>query len=110
MIVVVVIVVGLALTELTSSTATAAAFFPIFGAVAIGVGMDPLFMTIAVTLAVCSAYMLPVATPSNAVAFGSGEISIKQMVRVGRWLNGISLVLVMVALYTVVPMVFGVSM
>nr|WP_235840491.1 SLC13 family permease [Corynebacterium yudongzhengii] len=109
-IVVVVIVVGLALTELTSSTATAAAFFPIFGAVAIGVGMDPLFMTIAVTLAVCSAYMLPVATPSNAVAFGSGEISIKQMVRVGRWLNGISLVLVMVALYTVVPMVFGVSM
>src|SRR5699024_10610128 len=76
-------VVSLLLTELTSNTATAAAFLPIFGSVAVGMGMDPLLMTITVTLAVCSAYMLPVATPSNAVAFGSGEISIKQMVRAG---------------------------
>jgi solute carrier family 13 (sodium-dependent dicarboxylate transporter), member 2/3/5 len=103
----IVIVVALALTELTSNTATAAAFFPIFGAVAVGLGMDPLFMTIAVTLAVCSAYMLPVATPSNAVAFGSGEVTIKQMVRAGVWLNVISLGLVMLVMYTLVPMVFG---
>ena len=105
-----VIVVGLGLTELTSNTATAAAFFPIFGAVAVGVGMDPLLMTIAVTLAVCSAYMLPVATPSNAVAFGSGEVSIKQMVRAGVWLNVISLALVMLMMYTLVPLVFGVGL
>ncbi len=103
----VVIVVNLALTELTSNTATAAAFFPIFGSVAVGLGMDPLLMTIAVTLAVCSAFMLPVATPSNAVAFGSGEVSIKQMVRAGVWLNALSLVLVMIVMYTLVPMVFG---
>ncbi|WFP16916.1 SLC13 family permease [Citricoccus muralis] len=109
-IIVAVIVVGLILTELTSNTATAAAFLPIFGAVAIGVGIDPLFMTIAVTLAVCSAYMLPVATPSNAVAFGSGEITIKQMVRAGLWLNLISLALIMVVMYTLVPMVFGISL
>lgn len=108
-IILVVIIVGLALTELTSNTATAAAFFPIFGAVAVGVGVNPLIMTIAVTLAVCSAYMLPVATPSNAVAFGSGEITIKQMVRAGVWLNMISLLLVMIALYTLIPLVFGVS-
>ena len=108
-IVLVVIVVGLALTELTSNTATAAAFFPIFGAVAVGVGVDPLIMTIAVTLAVCSAYMLPVATPSNAVAFGSGEVTIKQMVRAGVWLNVFSLVLIMIVLYTLVPLVFNVS-
>src|SRR5699024_12874819 len=82
LIIIAVIVVSLVLTELTSNTATAAAFLPIFGAVAVGVGIDPLFMTIAVTLSVCSAYMLPVATPSNAVAFGSGEISIKQ--KIGR--------------------------
>lgn len=105
-VILVVIVVGLALTELTSNTATAAAFFPIFGAVAVGLGMDPLFMTIAVTLAVCSAFMLPVATPSNAVAFGSGEVSIKQMVRAGVWLNLISLGLVMLVMYTLVPVVF----
>ncbi|QGK72390.1 DASS family sodium-coupled anion symporter [Allosaccharopolyspora coralli] len=103
----VVIVVSLALTELTSNTATAAAFFPIFGSVAVGLGMDPLFMTIAVTLAVCSAFMLPVATPSNAVAFGSGEVSIKQMARAGVWLNALSLVLVMVVMYTFVPLVFA---
>lgn len=109
-IILVVIVVGLGLTELTSNTATAAAFFPIFGAVAVGVGMDPLLMTIAVTLAVCSAYMLPVATPSNAVAFGSGEVSIKQMVRAGVWLNVISLALVMLMMYTLVPLVFGVGL
>ncbi len=102
----IVIVVALALTELTSNTATAAAFFPIFGAVAVGLGMDPLFMTIAVTLAVCSAYMLPVATPSNAVAFGSGEVTIKQMVRAGVWLNLVSLALIMLVMYTLVPLVF----
>ena len=103
-------VVGLGLTELTSNTATAAAFFPIMGAVAVGVGIDPLLMTIVMTLAVCSAYMLPVATPSNAVAFGSGEVSIKQMVRAGIWLNLVSLVLIVVALYTLLPLVFGVSL
>ncbi|VEW15111.1 Na(+)/dicarboxylate symporter [Brevibacterium casei] len=110
LIIVAVIVVGLGLTELTSNTATAAAFLPIFGAVAVGVGIDPLFMTVAVTLAVCSAYMLPFATPSNAVAFGSGEITIKQMMRAGLWLNLISLALIMVVMYTLVPLVFGVSL
>ncbi|MCU4296172.1 DASS family sodium-coupled anion symporter [Brevibacterium permense] len=109
-IIVAVIVVGLVLTEMTSNTATAAAFLPIFGAVAVGVGIDPLFMTIAVTLAVCSAYMLPVATPSNAVAFSSGEITIKQMTRAGVWLNLISLVLIMIVMYTLVPVVFGVTL
>ena len=103
----IVVVVGLALTELTSNTATAAAFFLILGAVALGLGMDPIFMTIAVTLAVCSAYMLPVATPSNAVAFGSGEVSIKQMVRAGVWLNVVSIGLIMLVMYTLVPAVFG---
>ncbi|MGP5151672.1 SLC13 family permease [Glutamicibacter ardleyensis] len=101
--------VGLGLTELTSNTATAAAFFPIMGAVAVGVGVDPLLMIIVMTLAVCSAYMLPVATPSNAVAFGSGEVSIRQMVRTGVWLNLISMVLIVGVIYTLVPWVFGVS-
>ncbi|HAY42575.1 MAG TPA: anion transporter [Micrococcaceae bacterium] len=102
--------VGLGLTELTSNTATAAAFFPIMGAVAVGVGVDPLLMIIVMTLAVCSAYMLPVATPSNAVAFGSGEVSIKQMVRAGIWLNLISMVLIVGAIYTLLPWIFGVSL
>ena len=98
-------VVGLALTELTNNTATAAAFFPIMGSVAVGMGMDPLVMTAVMTLAVCSAYMLPVATPSNAVAFGSGEVTIKQMVRVGLWLNIISLVVIFAMIETLFPLV-----
>lgn len=105
-----VVLVSLVLTELTSNTATAAAFFPIFGAVAVGIGIDPMLMTIAVTLAVCSAYMLPVATPSNAVAFGSGEVTIKQMVRAGIWLNLISIGTIMLVMYTLVPWVFQVSL
>lgn len=100
-------VVGLGLTELTSNTATAAAFFPIMGSVAVGVGIDPLVMTIVMTLAVCSAYMLPVATPSNAVAFGSGEVSIRQMVRAGVWLNLISLLVITALLYTLIPALFA---
>lgn len=108
-IIVAVMVVSLGLTELTSNTATAAAFFPIFGAVAVGAGVDPLLMTFVVTLAVCSAFMLPVATPSNAVAFGSGQITIKQMVRAGFWLNFVALGLILVVIYTLVPLVFGVA-
>ncbi|GAB3692784.1 SLC13 family permease [Corynebacterium nasicanis] len=108
-IIVAVMIVSLGLTELTSNTATAAAFFPIFGAVAVGAGVDPLLMTFVVTLAVCSAFMLPVATPSNAVAFGSGQVTIKQMVRAGFWLNFVALGLILVVIYTLVPLVFGVA-
>jgi sodium-dependent dicarboxylate transporter 2/3/5 len=103
-------VVGLGLTELTSNTATAAAFFPIMGSVAVGIGMDPVLMTVVMTLAVCSAFMLPVATPSNAVAFGSGEVTIRQMVKAGMWLNGIAMVLIVFAIYTLIPLVFGISL
>lgn len=95
------------LTEFTSNTATAAAFFPIMGAVAVGVGLDPLLMTVAVTLAVSCAFMLPVATPSNAVAFATGELPIRHMIRAGLWLNLLGVVLTMLALHTVVPLVFG---
>lgn len=104
------VVVLLALTEMTSNLATAAAFLPVLGAVAVGAGMNPLLMTVAVTMAVSSAYMLPIATPSNAVAFASGELSIKSMVKVGAWLNIISISLVFVMLYTLVPSVLGVGL
>lgn len=107
LVVLVAAVVGLGLTELTSNTATAAAFFPIMGAVAVGVGVDPVLMTMVMTLAICSAYMLPVATPSNAVAFGSGEVTIRQMVRAGIWLNVISLAVIMGLMYPLLPLVIG---
>ncbi|WP_193091804.1 SLC13 family permease [Halomonas colorata] len=98
------------LTELTSNTATAAAFFPIMGAIASGLGIDPFLMTIVVTFAVSCAFMLPVATPSNAVAFATGDLPIKNMIRAGIWLNMIGLVMIVVALYTLVPLVFDVAL
>ncbi|MFI0473251.1 SLC13 family permease [Halomonas sp. HMF6819] len=96
------------LTELTSNTATAAAFFPIMGAIATGLGIDPFLMTIVVTFAVSCAFMLPVATPSNAVAFATGDLPIKNMIRAGVWLNVIGLLLIIGALYTLIPLVFSV--
>jgi sodium-dependent dicarboxylate transporter 2/3/5 len=102
-------IVIILLTELTSNTATAAAFFPIMGSIAVGLGIEPFLMTIVVTFAVSCAFMLPVATPSNAVAFATGDLPIKSMIRAGIWLNVIGLLVIMVALYTIVPLVFDVS-
>lgn len=67
-------------------------------------------MTILVTFAVSCAFMLPIATPSNAVAFATGDLPIKSMIRAGIWLSVICLLVVMVALYTIVSLVFDVSL
>jgi sodium-dependent dicarboxylate transporter 2/3/5 len=106
----IIVIILLAITEMTSNTATAAAFMPIMASVGVGVGIDPLVMAITVTLAVSGAYMLPVGTPSNAVAFAAGGVSIKSMVRGGIWLNIISIVMIPVVLMTLVPFVFGVGL
>lgn len=82
------------LTELTSNTATTAAMVPIFAAVAEGLGMQPLVLCVAVAVAASCAFMLPVATPPNAIVFGSGRLRIPQMVRAGVWMGLLSVVLV----------------
>jgi len=75
------------LTELTSNTATAATLVPILAALAPGLGIDPLRLVIPATLAASCAFMLPVATPPNAIVFGSGQVTLPQMARAGFWLN-----------------------
>jgi sodium-dependent dicarboxylate transporter 2/3/5 len=75
------------LTELTSNTASAATFLPIGGAIALGIGLDPITLVVPLTLAASCAFMLPVATPPNAIVFSSGRITIAQMARVGFWIN-----------------------
>lgn len=106
----VVAVALLLLTELTSGTATAAAFLPVMGALAVGVGIDPLLMSVVVAMAIMCAFMLPVATPSNAVAYATGEIPIQAMVRTGIWMNLLGLTLIFVVTVTLVPLVFGVAL
>lgn len=75
------------LTELTSNTATAAAFLPLMASVAPALGADPFLLTIPVALAASCAFMLPVATPPNAIVFGSGQLTVAQMARAGFLLN-----------------------
>ena len=82
------------LTELTSNTATAATFIPILASVATTLGLDPYLLMVPVALAASCAFMLPVATPPNAIVFGSGRISMRSMARAGMVLNGVSIVLV----------------
>jgi sodium-dependent dicarboxylate transporter 2/3/5 len=88
------------LTELTSNLATTATLLPVMGAIAIQAGIPPLFLTVPITIAASCAFMLPVATPPNAIVFATGQITIPQMVRAGIFLNLICIVIVtLVALY-----------
>jgi solute carrier family 13 (sodium-dependent dicarboxylate transporter), member 2/3/5 len=96
------------LTELTSNTATAATFLPILGGVALGIGLDPLLLIIPAALAASCAFMMPVATPPNAIVFGSGYISITQMVRAGVVLNVIAVVLITLVAFTTAGWVFSI--
>lgn len=98
------------LTELTSNTATAATFIPVVGGVALGLQLDPLILTIPVALAATCAFMLPVATPPNAVAYGSGYVTIGQMVKGGIWLNLIGIVLITATVYLLAVPVFNIML
>lgn len=97
------------LTELTSNTATAAAFLPIVGAVAVRAGWDPLLLTVPAALAASCAFMLPVATPPNAIVYGSHRVSVPEMARAGWWLNLLMIALVTGIASVLVPLVFGTS-
>ncbi|MGM0386707.1 MAG: SLC13 family permease, partial [Actinomycetota bacterium] len=98
------------LTEMTSNTATAAAFLPIMGGVAGGINQDIMLLVIPVALAATCAFMLPVATPPNAIAFGSGYIRIGDMVKGGIWLNIIGAVLITTTVMVMGPLVLGISL
>lgn len=108
-IVLVVVVLIVFLTELTSNVATAAAFLPILASVAIGLGESPLVLIVPAALAASAAFMLPVATPPNAIIYGSGAISIPQMARAGFVLNLLFILLVTALVYTLLPATLGVT-
>ncbi len=82
------------LTELTSNAATTASLVPVLAAIAPGLGIHPYLLIIPATLAASCAFMLPVATPPNAIVFGSGLITIPQMVRTGFFLNLVGIVII----------------
>jgi solute carrier family 13 (sodium-dependent dicarboxylate transporter), member 2/3/5 len=98
------------LTELTSNTATAAALVPVLAAVGPGLGLDPLALALPVAVAASLAFMLPVATPPNAIVFGSGFVQMPDMMRVGIRLNLVSIVIVTAATYLLAQPVLGLDL
>lgn len=108
-VVLLVVVVILFLTEFMSNTATAAAFVPLVAALAISLGQNPLILAIPATFAAGMAFMLPVATPPNALVFGTGHVPIQEMAKKGFWLNLIALATITTVAYGLVLLVFDVA-
>ena len=95
------------LTEITSNTATAAVFLPLVAGFALSIGASPISLMIPVALAASCAFMMPVATPPNAIVFASGAVTIPHMARAGLLLNLAAMFLIVLASYSLVPLVFG---
>ncbi len=95
------------LTELTSNTATVAALLPVIAAIAEATGHAPMVLAVAAVLAASCAFMLPVATPPNAIVFASGYVTVPQMMRAGFALNIIGIVLIALLATFLAPVVFG---
>lgn len=110
--VVLLIVAGLVifLTELTSNTATAAMMYPIMASLAIALDVHPLTVMIAAGVASSCAFMLPVATPPNAVVFGSGYLRIPDMAKAGLILNIFGMILTAIAIYFWLPLVWDIDL
>ncbi|TNE74361.1 MAG: DASS family sodium-coupled anion symporter [Gammaproteobacteria bacterium] len=94
------------LTEVTSNTATAAAFLPLLGALALSQGVPPVLLAVPAALAASCAFMMPVATPPNAIVFSSGHMQIGDMIRAGFALNLIGIVVVTAFSYGLLGFVF----
>ena len=97
------------LTEITSNVATTSMVVPILALMALPMDVHPFLLMVGATVAASCAFMLPVATPPNAVVFGSGYLRIADMVRAGIWMNLISILLLTLFVYFVLPLVWGFS-
>lgn len=102
-----VVTIVLFLTELTSNTATAAAFIPIMAGLAVVLGESPLALAAPAAVAASCAFMLPVATAPNAIIYSSGFVTVGQMVRAGIWLNLIGIGLISVLSWLLLPVIVG---
>jgi sodium-dependent dicarboxylate transporter 2/3/5 len=103
LIILLVVTITKILTEFTSNTATSTILMPIAASLAISLNIPPLGIMVAIAIASSLAFMMPVATPPNAIIFGSGFVTVPQMAKAGLWLNiftiGIVTVFTMVVFY-----------
>jgi solute carrier family 13 (sodium-dependent dicarboxylate transporter), member 2/3/5 len=98
------------LTELTSNTATSEMILPLLGSLAIAIKTNPLLLMIPATLSASCAFMLPVATPPNAIVFGSGEVKMWDMIKAGIILNITGVILITALTYLVGTAVFDIDL
>lgn len=98
------------LTEITSNTATASMMYPIMASLAVALGFHPYALMIAAAVAASCAFMLPVATPPNAVVFGSDYLRIPDMAKAGFALNVTGALLVTLLIYFVLPFMWGIQL
>ncbi|PIS44670.1 MAG: sodium:dicarboxylate symporter [Ignavibacteria bacterium CG_4_8_14_3_um_filter_37_9] len=110
LIIVVIAVVVQALTELTSNTATTEMVLPITASMAVAMHVHPLFFMIPVTISASLAFMLPVATPPNAVIFGSQRLKISEMAKVGACINLVSIPVLLLAVYFLGRIIFNIDL
>jgi solute carrier family 13 (sodium-dependent dicarboxylate transporter), member 2/3/5 len=94
------------LTEITSNLATVAMLLPILAPTAVMLDVHPYLLMVGATISASCAFMLPVATPPNAVVFGSNYLKISDMVRVGIVMNIISIIIVFIMVYFVLPSIW----
>jgi sodium-dependent dicarboxylate transporter 2/3/5 len=95
------------LTEITSNTASTATFLPVLGAVALGLDVSVLWLTVPVALGASMAFMMPAATPPNSIIFSYEKLTLKHMVKAGFALNILSTAVVFFASWWLMPLVFG---
>ena len=107
--VVIVVLAVMTISHFTSNTATAAAFLPLTAALAVSLGENPLYLAIPTALAASFVFMLPVATPPNAMVFASGQLTVGEMARAGSYVNLVSIILILVMAYTLMGIAFGVE-
>ena len=93
-------------TEFTSNLATTAMLLPILAPIAISLEVNPYILMVACTIAASCAFMMPVATPPNAVVFGSGYLRIPDMIKSGIWMNIISILFLTVMVYYLLPVIW----
>ncbi len=98
------------LTEVTSNTATASLLLPVMGALAVAIEVHPFGLMVATVIAASFAFMLPVATPPNAIVYSSRYVTILQMVRAGIWLNLTGVLVITGFVYLVLPYVWGIRL
>ena len=105
-----VVVVSIFLSEVMSNVAQVIVFAPVLAALADALHLDPLLLSIPMTLAASAAAMMPMGTPPNAIVFSSGHIKLKDMIKAGFAMNIISIILITLFCWFVLPLVMGVVM